>query len=58
MESAVTFPTLSTIAQPIHEMGQIAATTLIDHMRGISKSPRQVVLENTLIQRNSTVALD
>lgn len=57
MESAVTFPTLSTIAQPIHEMGQIAATTLIDHMRGLSKSPRQVVLENTLIQRDSTIPL-
>jgi LacI family transcriptional regulator len=57
MESAVTFPTLSTIAQPIHEMGQIAAATLIDHMRGISKSPRQVVLENTLIQRASTIPL-
>ena len=58
MESAVTFPTLSTIAQPIAEMGQIAASMLIDHMRGTSKSPRQVVLENTLIQRNSTIALD
>lgn len=57
MESAVTFPTLSTIAQPIHEMGQIAATTLIDHMLGLSTSPRQVVLENTLIQRDSTIPL-
>ncbi|HTM78910.1 MAG TPA: LacI family DNA-binding transcriptional regulator, partial [Devosia sp.] len=57
LESTVTFPTLSTIAQPIHEMGQIAAATLIDHMRGISTSPRQVVLENTLIQRNSTIPL-
>lgn len=58
MESAVTFPTLSTIAQPIHEMGQIAASMLIDYMRGTSKSPRQVVLENTLIQRNSTIPLE
>ncbi len=57
LESSVTFPTLSTIAQPIHEMGQLAATTLIDHMRGVSKSPRQVVLENTLIQRASTIPL-
>jgi LacI family transcriptional regulator len=55
LESSVTFPTLSTIAQPIHEMGQLAATTLIDHMTGASKSPRQVVLENTLIQRSSTI---
>ncbi|WP_160299966.1 LacI family DNA-binding transcriptional regulator [Devosia geojensis] len=57
LESAVTFPTLSTIAQPIHEMGQIAARTLIDHMRGVSTAPRQVVLENTLIRRDSTIAL-
>lgn len=57
MESAVTFPTLSTIAQPIHEMGQIAATTLIDHMRGLSTTPRQVVLENTLLHRDSTIPI-
>ena len=57
LESTLTFPTLSTIAQPIHEMGQIAATTLIDHMRGVSTSPRQVVLENTLMQRASTIPL-
>lgn len=57
LESTVTFPTLSTIAQPIHEMGQLAATTLIDHMTGVSKSPRQVVLENTLIHRASTITL-
>lgn len=57
LESSVTFPTLSTIAQPIHEMGQLAATTLIDHMRGRNTAPRQVVLENTLIERGSTVPL-
>ena len=57
LESTVTFPTLSTIAQPIHEMGQLAATTLIDHMTGASKTPRQVVLENTLIHRASTSPL-
>ena len=57
LESTVTFPTLSTIAQPIHEMGQLAATTLIDHMTGVSKTPRQVVLENTLIHRASTIPL-
>lgn len=57
LESAVTFPTLSTIAQPLHEMGQIAASTLIDHMSGASTSPRQVVLENTLVHRASTIPL-
>lgn len=54
LESSVTFPRLSTIAQPIHEMGHIAATTLIEQMRGISKVPRQIVLENTLVVRAST----
>ena len=58
LESAVTFPTLSTIAQPIEEMGRIAATTLIEHMRGIARTPRQVVLENSLIRRDSTRAID
>ncbi len=54
LESSVTFPTLSTIAQPIEEMGRIAATTLIEHMRGTVRTPRQVVLENALIRRDST----
>ena len=57
MESAVTFPTLSTIAQPIHEMGEIAAQTLIDHMQDTTRAPRQVMLENTLIERASTIPL-
>lgn len=57
LESAVTFPTLSTIAQPIEEMGRIAATTLIEHMRGVVRTPRQVVLENHLIPRASTQPL-
>jgi LacI family transcriptional regulator len=58
LESSVTFPTLSTIAQPIHEMGQVAAQTLIDDMTGTTKNPRHVVLENTLIQRASTIPLE
>jgi LacI family transcriptional regulator len=57
MESAVTFPTLSTMAQPIHEMGEIAAQTLVDHMQDPSRAPRQVMLENTLIERASTMML-
>lgn len=57
LESTVTFPTLSTIAQPIEEMGRIAAMTLIDHMRGTVRTPRQVVLENTLVPRDSTRAI-
>lgn len=57
LESSVTLPTLSTIAQPIEEMGRIAATTLIEHMRGTVRTPRQVVLENALIRRDSTRAL-
>lgn len=57
LESAVTFPTLSTIAQPIEEMGRIAANTLIEHMRGQASAPRQVVLANTLLKRDSTTPL-
>ena len=57
LESSVTFPTLSTIAQPIEEMGRIAATTLIEHMRGTVRTPHQVVLENALIRRDSTRTL-
>jgi LacI family transcriptional regulator len=39
-------------------MGQVAAQTLIDDMTGTTKNPRHVVLENTLIQRTSTIPLE
>jgi LacI family transcriptional regulator len=54
MESTITFPPLTTIRQPIHEMGEIAARTLLDQIRQPGGPGQQIVLENSLLLRNST----
>ncbi len=56
MESAITFPALTTVGQPIHEMGTIAAQTLIGHIRAPNSPAQQIVLENRLLLRESTAA--
>jgi len=56
MESAITFPALSTVGQPIHEMGTIAAQVLLSHIRSRDASAQHIVLENTLVLRDSTAA--
>jgi len=56
MESSITFPTLSTIRQPIHEMGELAARTLLTQIRQPNAPAQQVVLENNLLVRDSTAA--
>lgn len=47
-------PQLSTIAQPIAKMGEIAAQTLLDHMLDHSAPVRSIMLENTLKVRGTT----
>lgn len=47
-------PQLTTIAQPIRKMGEIAAQTLLDHMTDAKSPIRSIMLENTLVIRGST----
>lgn len=54
MESGITFPSLSTVRQPIHEMGTLAAQTLLHHIRNPQASAQQIVLENSVLVRHST----
>nr|WP_255714135.1 substrate-binding domain-containing protein [Pelagibacterium xiamenense] len=54
MESGITFPTLSTVRQPIHEMGTLAARTLLSLMRDPNAPAQQVVLENAILTRQSS----
>lgn len=54
MESMITFPTLTTIRQPIHEMGELAARTLLTQIRQPGAPAQQIVLENGLLLRDST----
>jgi DNA-binding LacI/PurR family transcriptional regulator len=54
LESAITYPALSTMRQPIHEMGALAARTLLQHIAHADAPVQSVVLENGLIVRDST----
>lgn len=52
--SAGTVPPLTSIRQPIEEMGVALTTTLLDHIAGDS-GPRSMVLSTTLVVRESTL---
>lgn len=55
--SSYILPQLSTIAQPIKSMGELAARTLLDHLRDKHTPVRTVMLENSLKIRESTKRL-
>lgn len=50
--SNMTNPTLTTIAQPMHKMGTVAAKMLIDKMNG--KEVESIILDHELVVREST----
>ena len=52
--SAYYDPPLTTVAVPAYEMGRRAAEILIEEIRGEMRSPRQDILETTLMIRGST----
>jgi LacI family transcriptional regulator len=52
--SSYILPQLSTIAQPIKSMGELAARTLLDHLHDKQTPVRTVMLENSLKIRGST----
>lgn len=54
MESEITFPPLTTMRQPIAEMGSLAAEILLQHIAQPESPVRTVVLETTIQLRGST----
>ncbi|CDO04628.1 HTH-type transcriptional repressor CytR [Oceanobacillus picturae] len=50
--SNMTYPTLTTISQPMYRMGKIAASMLIDRIKG--KQVESIILEHELVIRGST----
>ncbi len=46
-------PGLSVITQPVYEMGRLAASLLVAHVRGEAVRPREHVLETTWLDRES-----
>lgn len=55
--SGYVMPTLTTIAQPIAEMGKQAVKALLSHIQNPGLPPDRVVLPNRLIVRESTAPL-
>lgn len=53
--SNMTYPELTTVAQPMYEMGGTAAQMLIDKIKG--KEVEHVVFEHHLVKRASTIGL-
>ncbi|GAB3626512.1 LacI family transcription regulator [Pandoraea terrae] len=50
-------PGISTIAQPTDDLGRLAATCLIERLRGLALPPRQILLHGQLIPRGSSRAV-
>ncbi len=53
-QAAFQTPSLTTIRQPLHEMGRLAAHLLLDHLRSGATLPVEVAVEPQLIVREST----
>lgn len=49
-------PRLTTVAQPLYEIGETAAELLLSQLAGLLTEPRQVTLPGTLIVRDSSGA--
>jgi LacI family transcriptional regulator len=46
-------PPLTTVAQPIHEMGEKAVEILINRIKGVYRTKQKIVLESKLVIRDS-----
>ena len=55
-QAAFQTPSLTTIRQPLHEMGKTAAHLLLDHLRSQKSLPAAVHVEPELMVRESTAA--
>lgn len=47
-------PALTVVSQPVRELGTIATQMLIERAQGLTGPPREVQLQSTLIEREST----
>ena len=52
--AAYTLPRLTTICQPLAEIGRIATQCLLNRIHGTAASPDEIVVEPTLVVREST----
>lgn len=52
--AAFHFPSLTTVRQPLHRMGAIAAKALLEKLEGIADLPKQIAVEPEFVIREST----
>ncbi|MER5449277.1 LacI family DNA-binding transcriptional regulator [Streptomyces sp. NPDC002766] len=52
--ASYTYPALTTIRQPMREMGEAAARLLLDHVRGSPKAAPSCIVPTSLVIRGST----
>ena len=52
--AAFHYPSFTTVRQPLHRMGEIAAQTLLERIEGNENYPRQIAVEPELVIREST----
>jgi ABC-type sugar transport system substrate-binding protein len=52
--ASVTNPTLTTIAQPMEEMGKLAVDLIVEHITGDKKAKQRTVFRPELLIREST----
>jgi DNA-binding LacI/PurR family transcriptional regulator len=53
-EAAYHLPSLTTVRQPLREMGEIAARTLVDRIEGQKGYPSEIAIKPELVVREST----
>jgi len=53
-EAAYHLPSLTTVRQPLRNMGEIAAQTLVDRIEGHKRYPSQIAIKPELVVREST----
>lgn len=54
--AAFHMPSLTTVRQPLHRMGQVAAQSLLERIAGKEEYPAEIAIEPELVVRESTAA--
>ena len=53
-EAAYQYPSITTIKQPLREMGELAAHTIVDRLESRQEGPSVIVIQPELVVREST----
>jgi LacI family transcriptional regulator len=56
-QASTTYPKLTTVRQPLVEMGQMAVKLLLEHIEQPTRAARHITLETQLVKRDSCKAL-